>query len=73
MVAISIRGYLRNGYNAVVFNQRCMACLCLGAFTLDVESYVDRVYHLFDRDSLTWGGHADCCKGGCDASGLVAT
>lgn len=25
MVAISIRGYSRNRYNAVVFNQRCMA------------------------------------------------
>lgn len=43
MVAISIRGYSRNRYNAVVFNQRCMACKRLGMLTLDVDLYVNRV------------------------------
>ena len=52
MVAISIRGYARNGYNAVLFNQRCNACKRLGAFTLDVESYVDRVAYRLKK----WAG-----------------
>ena len=42
-VAILIRAYPRNGYNAAVFNQRCQACNQLGTLALDEESYVDRV------------------------------
>ncbi|KAI1157873.1 zinc-binding domain-containing protein [Nemania serpens] len=42
-VAIVIRGYPRNGYNAVVFNQRCESCNALGTMTLDEESYVERI------------------------------
>ena len=53
-VAISIKGYPRNGYNAVVFNQRCMACKCLGTLTLDYESYVDRVAYRLKK----WAGVA---------------
>ena len=34
-VAILIRGYPKNGYNAVVFNQRCKSCNRLGTLTLD--------------------------------------
>jgi hypothetical protein len=52
MVAISIRGYPGNGYNAVVFNQRCMACKRLGSFTLDVESYIGRVAYRLKK----WAG-----------------
>ncbi|KAF2123424.1 hypothetical protein P153DRAFT_328234 [Dothidotthia symphoricarpi CBS 119687] len=43
VVAILIRGYARNGYSAVVFNQRCRACDRLGTFTLDETSYVERI------------------------------
>jgi hypothetical protein len=42
-VTILIRGYPENGYNAVVFNQRCMSCNGLGTLTLDENSYVKRV------------------------------
>ena len=42
-VAILIRGYADNGYNAVVFNQRCKLCNTLGALTFDKASYIDRV------------------------------
>ncbi|KAK8065437.1 hypothetical protein PG997_012184 [Apiospora hydei] len=31
------------GYNATVFNQRCKSCDTLGNFSLDVNSYVERV------------------------------
>lgn len=51
-VAILIRGYSRNGYNAVVFNQRCMACKRLGMLMLDRESYVDRVTYRLKK----WAG-----------------
>lgn len=52
MVTILIRGYHRNGYNAVVFNQRCRACERLGTFVLDEESYVDRVAYRLKK----WAG-----------------
>ncbi|ROV97971.1 hypothetical protein VMCG_06974 [Cytospora schulzeri] len=42
-VAIRIRGYPNNGYNAVVFNQRCESCNRLGILTLNKTSYVERV------------------------------
>lgn len=51
-VAITIRGYPRNGYNAVVFNQRCKACHQLGTLTLDEKSYVDRVAYRLRK----WAG-----------------
>lgn len=52
MVAIIIRGYPGNGYNAVVFNQRCRSCDQLGTFTLDTESYIDRVAYRIKK----WAG-----------------
>ncbi|OAL38358.1 hypothetical protein AYO20_02417 [Fonsecaea nubica] len=42
-VAILIRGYMDNGYNAEVFNQRCRTCNQLGILILDKKSYVERV------------------------------
>ncbi|KAH9225574.1 hypothetical protein K456DRAFT_1790528, partial [Colletotrichum gloeosporioides 23] len=51
-VAIIIRGYEDNGYNAVVYNQRCKACKQLGNLTLDEDSYVDRVSYRLQR----WAG-----------------
>lgn len=45
MVPIEIRGYGNNGYNAVVFNQRCKRCDRLGSFMLDEMSYIERVAH----------------------------
>ena len=39
-VAILIRGYPKNGYKAVVFNQRCESCNGLGTLTLNKNSYV---------------------------------
>lgn len=51
-VAILIRGYASNGYNAVVFNQRCQNCNALGALTLDEKSYVERVAYRIQK----WAG-----------------
>ena len=51
-VAILIRGYPMNGYNAVVFNQRCRACNRLGTLVLDEKSYVDRVAYRLKK----WAG-----------------
>lgn len=51
-VAIVIRGYHRNGYDAVVFNQRCMSCKELGSFTLDKQCYVERIAYRLKR----WAG-----------------
>lgn len=42
-VSIVIRGYKRNGYNALVFNQKCEACEHFGTLTIDKKAYVDRV------------------------------
>jgi hypothetical protein len=42
-VAMLIRGYPRNGYNAVVYNQRCRSCEWLGILKLNEQSYIDRV------------------------------
>lgn len=53
-VAILIRGYAGNGYNAVVFNQRCKSCERLGGMTLDEKSYVDRVAYRLKK----WAGVA---------------
>ncbi|ETN40101.1 uncharacterized protein HMPREF1541_04376 [Cyphellophora europaea CBS 101466] len=51
-VAIQIRGYTKNGYNAVVFNQRCKECNQLGTLFLDKESYVERVSYRIQK----WAG-----------------
>jgi hypothetical protein len=51
-VAILIRGYPGNGYNAVVYNQRCKACNQLGRLVLDEKSYVDRVTYRVKK----WAG-----------------
>lgn len=51
-VAILIRGFAENGYNAVVFNQRCKACNKLGDLTLDEKSYIDRVAYRVQK----WAG-----------------
>ncbi|KAL8732007.1 MAG: hypothetical protein Q9181_004096 [Wetmoreana brouardii] len=51
-VAILIRGYPENGYNAVVFGQRCQLCDRLGALTLDKSSYTDRVAYRLKK----WAG-----------------
>lgn len=53
-VAILIRGYPRNGYNAVVFNQRCLSCNWLGTLTLDEKSYVDRVAYRLKKWAGIW-------------------
>ena len=51
-VAIMIRGYAEDGYNAVVFNQRCKGCNGLGTLVLDEQSYVDRVAYRIQK----WAG-----------------
>jgi hypothetical protein len=51
-VAMLIRGYPGNGYNAVVFNQRCKSCFQLGSLSLDKKSYVDRIAYRIRR----WAG-----------------
>ncbi|KAI5925112.1 zinc-binding domain-containing protein [Camillea tinctor] len=52
VVAILIRSYLKNGYNALVFNQRCKSCMRLGTLTLDEQSYVERVSYRLKK----WAG-----------------
>lgn len=85
-VAIVIRRYPRNGYNAVLFNQRCKICKQLGILSLDEKSYVDRVVYRLKK----WAGveveppqyteriglpHeselCEGCKRGCCKQGLV--
>ena len=41
-IAIQIRGFSGNRYDAVVFGQRCKRCDWLGHLILDTESYVGR-------------------------------
>lgn len=52
VVATWIQGYTRNGYNAIVFNQRCEYCNCLGSFRLDEKSYIDRIAYRLKK----WAG-----------------
>ncbi|KAK1978796.1 zinc-binding domain-containing protein [Colletotrichum cereale] len=52
IVAIVIKGYPENGYSAIVFNQRCASCNHLGNFTLDKQSYVERVAYRLKK----WAG-----------------
>lgn len=51
-VAIQIRSYPFNRYNARLFNQRCCTCGRLGAFTLDQQSYLDRLTYRLKK----WAG-----------------
>ncbi|KAK5202611.1 hypothetical protein LTR41_011643 [Exophiala xenobiotica] len=51
-VAILIRGYAENGYNTMVFNQRCRTCDQLGTLSLDEKSYVERVAYRIQK----WAG-----------------
>lgn len=51
-VSILIRKYPGNGYNAVIFNQRCKECDTLGELTLDKDSYVERVAYRL----MKWAG-----------------
>lgn len=51
-VAIVIRGYAENGYSAIVFNQRCKSCEQLGRFTLDQQSYIERIAYRLKK----WAG-----------------
>jgi hypothetical protein len=50
--AIQIRGYSRNGYNAVVFGQRCADCNRFGNLDVDEDSYVERVVYRLRK----WAG-----------------
>lgn len=52
VVAIVIRGYPGNGYNALVFNQSCISCNELGNLKLHQQSYVDRVAYRLKK----WAG-----------------
>ena len=52
VVTILIRGYSRNGYSAIVFNQRCKACNRLGTPKLNMESYIERVAYRLKK----WAG-----------------
>jgi transcription elongation factor Elf1 len=51
-VPIEIRGYDSDGYNVVVYNQRCKSCNGLGNFVLDEDSYVERVAYRLKK----WAG-----------------
>ena len=51
-VAILIRKYPRNEYNAVVFGQRCKSCNKLGSLKIDEGSYVDRLAYRLKK----WAG-----------------
>ena len=76
VVSILMRGYARNGYSAVVFNQRCKSCEKLGTLTMDETTYVERVayrvkkwagvwveYPVYNRDSK--GPHEERLCEGC--------
>ncbi|KAI6089431.1 zinc-binding domain-containing protein [Hypoxylon rubiginosum] len=51
-VTILIRGFSGNGYNAIVYNQRCRSCNKLGTLTLDETSYIERVAYRLKK----WAG-----------------
>ena len=51
-VAIRIRSYPGNAYNAVVFNQRCKSCNALGKININTETYVSRVAYRLKK----WAG-----------------
>ncbi|KAJ4289453.1 hypothetical protein N0V88_006934 [Collariella sp. IMI 366227] len=51
-IAILIRRFPDNGYNAEVFKQRCKSCKELGALRLDENAYVERVAYRLKK----WAG-----------------
>jgi hypothetical protein len=51
-ITLLIRKYPDNGYNAVVFGQRCRSCQRLGRLRLDETSYIDRVSYRLKK----WAG-----------------
>ncbi|CAG1997748.1 unnamed protein product [Fusarium graminearum] len=51
-IAITIRQYSQDRYNARVYHQRCRKCKSLGEPTLDEESYIDRVSYRIKK----WNG-----------------
>lgn len=53
-IAIVIRGYPGNGYNAIVYNQRCDKCNCLGTLILDKKSYIDRIVYRLKKWAGIW-------------------
>jgi hypothetical protein len=44
-VAVSIRLFDNQQYNAAVWHQRCHKCECMGVLKLDEESYIERVVY----------------------------
>ncbi|KAK3350353.1 zinc-binding domain-containing protein [Lasiosphaeria hispida] len=67
-------GHRRDGYNAMVFNQRCSSCDCLGTLTLDEQSYVERVSYRLRKwvgaavkpPLYTWGSRAPHVEKRCE-------
>ncbi|EJT80214.1 hypothetical protein GGTG_00217 [Gaeumannomyces tritici R3-111a-1] len=53
-VGIHIQGFSNNGYNALVFRQRCKACNQLGILEVDEASYIERVAYRLKK----WAGVA---------------
>ncbi|KAH7245277.1 zinc-binding domain-containing protein [Fusarium tricinctum] len=51
-LAITIREYTRDRYNARVYLQRCKRCKSLGQLKLNEESYIDRVAYRIKK----WNG-----------------
>lgn len=51
-ISILIRRFSGNGYNAVVFKQRCKSCERLGVLRMDENSYVERVAYRLKK----WAG-----------------
>ena len=51
-IGIVIRRFHDNGYNAVVFKQRCKDCNKLGVLRLDENSYVERIAYRLKK----WAG-----------------
>jgi len=51
-IAIRIRGFRDNTYDAVVFKQRCRACQHLGAMHINENSYIERVAYRLKK----WAG-----------------
>ena len=51
-VAIEIRRYQGEKYNAMILNQRCASCRQLGGFELDNKSYIERVVYRIKK----WAG-----------------
>ncbi|OBS25162.1 hypothetical protein FPOA_05697 [Fusarium poae] len=63
-IAITIRAYSRDRYNARVYHQRCKRCKSLGEPTLSEESYIERIAYRIKKwngvemERPNWGGDA---------------